>query len=87
MTPLHGIACFCDIGFGARAVSRKTPIYFIIVIIRSDSYLRRKVFLILVENRRNLVGSSRSPKKNQNENRAGPDPRNYPKMAKRLIFV
>ena len=28
MTPLHGIACFCDIGFGARAVSRKTPIYF-----------------------------------------------------------
>ena len=30
MTPLHGIACFCDIGFGARAVSRKTPIYFIL---------------------------------------------------------
>ena len=30
MTPLHGIACFCDIGFGARAVSRKTPIFFII---------------------------------------------------------
>ena len=27
---LHGIACFCDIGFGARAVSRKTPIYFMI---------------------------------------------------------
>ena len=32
MTPLHGIACFCDIGFGARAVSRKTPIYFIVFI-------------------------------------------------------
>ena len=29
MIPLHGIACFCDIGFGARAVSRKTPIFFI----------------------------------------------------------
>ena len=29
MTPLYGIACFCDIGFGARAVSRKTPIFFI----------------------------------------------------------
>ena len=29
MTPLHGIACFYDVGFGARAVSRKTPIYFI----------------------------------------------------------
>ena len=25
MTPLHGIACFYDVGFGARAVSRKTP--------------------------------------------------------------
>ena len=33
MTPLHGIACFYDVGFGARAVSRKTPIYFIIIII------------------------------------------------------
>ena len=31
MTPLHGIACFCDVGFGARAVSRKTPIYFILI--------------------------------------------------------
>ena len=30
MTPLHGIACFYDVGFGARAVSRKTPIYFIL---------------------------------------------------------
>ena len=29
MTPLHGIACFYDVGFGARAVSRKTSIYFI----------------------------------------------------------
>ena len=28
MTLLHGIACFYDVGFGARAVSRKTPIYF-----------------------------------------------------------
>ena len=32
MTPLHGIACFYDVGFGARAVSRKTPIYFIILL-------------------------------------------------------
>ena len=30
MTPLHGIACFYDVGFGARAVSRKTPIYFML---------------------------------------------------------
>ena len=29
MTPLHDIACFYDVGFGAWAVSRKTPIYFI----------------------------------------------------------
>ena len=29
MTPLHGIACFYDVGFGARAVSRKTSISFI----------------------------------------------------------
>ena len=29
MTPLHGIACFYNVGFGARAVSRKTSIYFI----------------------------------------------------------
>ena len=29
MTPLHGIACFYDVGFDARAGSRKTPIYFI----------------------------------------------------------
>ena len=29
MTPSHSIACFYDVGFGARAVSRKTPIYFI----------------------------------------------------------
>ena len=26
--PLHGIACYCVVGFGARAVSRKTPLYF-----------------------------------------------------------
>ena len=31
MTPLHGIACFYYVGFGARAVSRKTPIYFILL--------------------------------------------------------
>ena len=31
MTPLHGIACFYDVGFGARAVSRKMPIYFILI--------------------------------------------------------
>ena len=31
MTPLHCIACFYDVGFGARAVSRKTPIYFIVI--------------------------------------------------------
>ena len=35
MTPLHGIACFCDIGFGARTVSRKTPVYFICLILAS----------------------------------------------------
>ena len=29
MTPLHGITCFYHVGFGARAVSPKTPIYFI----------------------------------------------------------
>ena len=33
MTPLHGIACFYDVGFGARAVSRKTPIYFIVIVL------------------------------------------------------
>ena len=27
--PLYGIAWYCIVGFGARAVSRKTPIYFI----------------------------------------------------------
>ena len=32
MTPLHGIAYFYDVGFGARAVSRKTPIYFIFIL-------------------------------------------------------
>ena len=31
MTPLYGIASFYDVGFGARAVSRKTPIYFILI--------------------------------------------------------
>ncbi len=32
MTLLHGIVCFYDVGFGVRAVSRKTPIYFMIII-------------------------------------------------------
>ena len=41
MTPLHGIACFYDVGFGARAVSRKTPIYFIVVVVVA-------VFLLLL---------------------------------------
>ena len=27
--PLHSIARYCVVGFGVRAVSRKTPIYFI----------------------------------------------------------
>ena len=43
MTPLHGIACFYDVGFGARAVSRKTPIYFIfsflIIFFSKEQYL------------------------------------------------
>ena len=29
LTVLHGIAWYCIVGFGARAVSRKTAIYFI----------------------------------------------------------
>jgi len=40
MTPLHGIACFYDVGFGARAVSRKTPIYFIDI--RLNGWRRRR---------------------------------------------
>ena len=36
MTPLHGIACFYNVGFGARAVSRKTPIYFILLVYFND---------------------------------------------------
>ena len=40
MTPLHGIACFCDIGFGARAVSRKTPIFFIRLIKKQKFFFR-----------------------------------------------
>ena len=32
MISYDSIACFYDVGFGARAVSRKTPIYFIILI-------------------------------------------------------
>ena len=31
MTPLHGIACFYDVGFGAQAVSRNMPIYFMMI--------------------------------------------------------
>ena len=38
MTPLHGIACFYDVGFGARAVSRKTPIYFIFHILQVGGF-------------------------------------------------
>ena len=38
MTPLHGIACFCDIGFGARAVSRKTPIFFLLSYVFLDLF-------------------------------------------------
>ena len=30
---LHGTVLYCVVGFGAWAVSRKTPIYFIIIII------------------------------------------------------
>ena len=41
MTPSHGIACFYDVGFGARAVSCKTPIYFIVVVVVA-------VFLLLL---------------------------------------
>ena len=43
MTPLHGIACFYDVGFGARAVSRKTPIYFINFIKKTDVFLQENV--------------------------------------------
>ena len=49
MTPLHGIACFYDVGFGARAVSRKTPIYFIKLfkLGRVSVFLPRKVSSVL----------------------------------------
>ena len=46
MTPLHGIACFYDVGFGARAVSRKTPIYFIIYTQVLDFNL--EIFMIMI---------------------------------------
>ena len=42
MTPLHGIACFYDVGFGARAVSRKTPIYFIYLFVSLQ--MRARIF-------------------------------------------
>ena len=32
-TPLYGIACYCVVGFGARAVSCKTPICFILFLV------------------------------------------------------
>ena len=32
LTALHGIAWYCIVGFGAQAVSRKTPIYFIVLV-------------------------------------------------------
>ena len=48
MTPLHGIACFCDIGFGARAVSRKTPIYFMIIMIMGMVRMDITMMMIIV---------------------------------------
>ena len=44
MTPLHGIACFYHVGFDARAVSRKTPIFFIYISI----YFLRKAARVTV---------------------------------------
>ena len=38
---LYGIAWYCIVGFGARAVSRKTPIYFIINNFRFNLFLAR----------------------------------------------
>ena len=53
MTPLHGIACFYDVGFGVRAVSRKTPIYFIIFLVLSlffpfSSFFHRSSMFFIV---------------------------------------
>ena len=47
MTPLHGIACFYDDGFGARAVSRKTPIYFICIILSLQMIFDQNTFFTL----------------------------------------
>ena len=54
MTPLLGIACFYDVGFGARAVSRKTPIYFIVHFIGSNSIKYGKDNLGLQEEERKV---------------------------------
>ena len=35
----YGIAWYCIVGFGARAVSRKTPIYFIAYLILRQQYI------------------------------------------------
>ena len=58
MTPLHGIACFYDVGFGARAVSRKTPIYFMKLFRKLDflDALAFLVFMLAVSNRTILFG-------------------------------
>merc|ERR1719331_2391255 len=32
---LYGVAWYCIVGFGARAVSRKTPTYFILLLLVS----------------------------------------------------
>ena len=52
MTPLHGIACFYDVGFGARAVSRKTPIYFIISMSIKKKYFIFYIFWHKSQNRK-----------------------------------
>ena len=49
------IVLYCVVGFGARAVSRKTPIYFIVLILRRKKVLFygiadiHRVFLISTE--------------------------------------
>ena len=64
MTPLHGIACFYDVGFGARAVSRKTPIYFMYFVFlwRHDVHSKTKcgdiaISILLAANYQPLVNS------------------------------
>ena len=38
--PLHGIACYCVVGFGARAVSCKTPTYLFHLFFYDELYLK-----------------------------------------------